>query len=353
MGNSLKIAFVGDISLNGSYKEFALQGKNPFSSIVHLINDANAVVGNLEAVSEHGEGKHHPKQTRLSIDHESLSLLDYLNLHLVTLANNHIFDNLDDGLKHTLQYLDKKDIKYTGASLQDASHLPYVLEMNGFSVAFLNYVHSSTNPGIDDSHPITINHYHSDEINATIKQFKSSCDFVVLILHWGMSNSRFPEPWQRKDAREFVHAGADLIVGHHSHVLQGFEKIGNAMVFYNLGNFAFAPYHIGKEYALAPGRQTDTVVLYWSIGESGNEISWEPVKLDGLSVVPAAKSKIRKLSRLIPLISNPVSWIFYKFYLNVLFKGYYYFFGHGRNPVSQLKKIDHSRLIRAKKLIGL
>jgi poly-gamma-glutamate capsule biosynthesis protein CapA/YwtB (metallophosphatase superfamily) len=352
MDNSFKIAFLGDISLNGGYKEIALQGRNPFNAIEHLLNKADFVVGNLEAVCGHKEGKHHPKQTRLSIAPESLSLLKYLNLNLVTLANNHIFDNLDDGLMTALKYLDKNGIDYTGASLQSKSHLPYVLEKNGIKIAFLNYVHSSTHPGIDESHPVTVNHYNCDEIKSTIRQFKASCDLVVLILHWGMSNSRFPEPWQRKDARKFVNAGADLIVGHHSHVLQGYEKIGNTMVFYNLGNFAFAPYHAGKEYALAPGRQTETVILCWKIMESGNAVSWKPVRLEGLDVKPATNSKIRKLSRLIPFISNPVSWIFYKFYLNVLFKGYYYFFGHGRNPLRQLKKIDRSRLIRAKKLIG-
>lgn len=353
MDNSFKIAFLGDISLNGGYKEIALQGRNPFNAIEHLLNKADFVVGNLEAVCGHKEGKHHPKQTRLSIAPESLSLLKYLKLNLVTLANNHIFDNLDDGLMTALKYLDKNGINYTGASLHSKSHLPYVLEKNGIKIAFLNYVHSSTHPGIDESHPVTVNHYQLDEIKRTIKRFKSSCDLVVLILHWGMDNSRFPEPWQRKDSREFVKSGADLIVGHHSHVLQGYEKIGGAHVFYSLGNFAFAPLKDGKEYKLDPSRQTDSIILYYAIENNAKKVNWQPVALKEFNVTLSDTTKLNKLSKLIPFVSNSIVWPLYNFYLNVGYKLFYYFFGSGRNPVKQLKKIDSYRVLRAKKILGL
>jgi hypothetical protein len=172
-------------------------------------------------------------------------------------------------------------------------------------------------------------------------------------LHWGMDNSRFPEPWQRKDAKFFVESGADLIVGHHSHVLQGFEKINNASVFYSLGNFAFAPLHPGTEYELDPSRQQDSVVVFWTITNGNTSVHWRPIQLDQLHVSQAGMTKIKKLSRLIPFVSNALIWPFYSFYLNKLYKVYYYFFGHGRNPLSQLLKIDKNRINRAKSIIGL
>lgn len=352
ISNNVNLAFLGDISLNGNYKEFSSKSENPFIGVKHLLENADVVIGNLEAVCVHKDGKHHPKQTRLSIDPASLPLLAHLNLHLVTLANNHIFDNLEDGLRSTLHFLDTNGIKYTGASLQSKSHLPFVLQKNGFKIAFLNFVHSATHPGIDESHPIAVNHYKIDEIKETIKLYRSRCDLVVLILHWGMDNSRFPEPWQRKHAREFVRSGADLIVGHHSHVLQGYEKINNSFVFYSLGNFAFAPLKDGTEYQLDPFRQNDSIILFAAINKNNIAVNWQPIVLDGLHVKLSARTKLKKLSAFIPLVSNPFIWPVYDFYLNKVYKIFYYFFGSGRNPLRQLKKIDHNRLLRAGKILG-
>jgi poly-gamma-glutamate synthesis protein (capsule biosynthesis protein) len=352
---SFKIAFLGDISLNGEYKTLADKGINPFKSLKGELDSSEFVVGNLEAVCEHSKGEHHAKQTRLSVDPKSLALLKYLNLNLVTLANNHIFDNLYDGFSRTIQFLQEEGIDYIGASLADSSPKFFVLKTQFCKIVFLNYVHSGTNPGVSEKDSIDLNHYDKRVIIETVRLHKKMCDYVVLILHWGMDNSRYPEPWQRKDARSFVDAGADLIVGHHSHVLQGYEKINGSFVFYSLGNFAFAPLRSGNEYELDPGRQQDSVILYLTVNNRKRniDIRWQPIKLKKLYVGLSSNTNLKKISRKLPFISNKLVWPIYSFYLNTLYKFYYYFFGCGRNPITQLRKIDKKSFERAKSIIGL
>ena len=116
-----------------------------------------------------------------------------------------------------------------------------------------------------------------------ISRIRSLVDYIVLIFHWGLDNSSYPIPWQRRHAKEFIAAGADLIVGHHPHVLQGYEKIDNSWVFYSLGNFAFAPLKHGKENDLSK-RQKNSIILNWIIDHSKHYVDWAPIKLNGLEV---------------------------------------------------------------------
>lgn len=348
--SELNINFLGDISLNNAYVNFAAKNESPFNQVIEVLKDCDYLVGNLEAVVKSDQGKNYNKQTRLSIHHESLKLLDSIQPDLLTLANNHIYDQLKDGFDKTLDYLNKKSISYTGANQNTEEKQFFVKNINGHNIAFLNYVHSETNPNFPENIDIAVNQYEKQSIIDNIVSIKQKVDRVVLILHWGMDNSRFPKPTQRADAKVFVEAGVDLIVGHHSHVLQGFEKIGNSFVFYSLGNFAFASLKEGKEYALDKKRQTDSIVLHWTISDKAQNVSWTPIILDNLRVRLSHKSRIMKLSRLIPFVSNKLVWPFYKFYLNYIYKIYFYFFGNGRNPIKRLKQIDRAKLNKAKRL---
>jgi poly-gamma-glutamate synthesis protein (capsule biosynthesis protein) len=75
---------------------------------------------------------------------------------------------------------------------------------------------------------------------ARVRDLRSSVDWLIVQLHWGMEMSQLPSPQQRELARKFVDAGADLILGHHPHVLQPFEVIDGVPVAYSLGNFLFS-----------------------------------------------------------------------------------------------------------------
>ena len=70
-------------------------------------------------------------------------------------------------------------------------------------------------------------------------QEKSKNNFVIISIHWGISNHVLPHPLQRNDAKRMIAAGADIIFGHHPHVIQRYELINNKPVFYSLGNACF------------------------------------------------------------------------------------------------------------------
>jgi len=346
-----KISFIGDISLNGGYSDLAKANKNPFEKINNTIYDSHYVAGNLEAVAENNNEEYFDKVTRLKISYDSLGLLNNLKINLLTLANNHIYDQLYEGFSKTIYFLDKNGIEYIGATIPGkANNDAFIKDVAGFKIAFLNYVHKATNPKFPKDCLIDVNIYERNDIIERINNIRESVDFLILILHWGMDNSRYPAPWQRRDARIFANAGVDLIIGHHSHVLQGYEKIDNSWVFYSLGNFAFAPLKEGKENELA-NRQKDSIILHYILSHNKRNVEWIPIKLEGLNVVPSGKTKIEKLSKFIPFVSNPVVWPFYRFYVNIFYKIYFYFFGNSRNPFTQLKNIDVNKLKRAKQII--
>jgi hypothetical protein len=349
--SDLKISFVGDISLNNDYQRLAEVGNNPFIFLNKILSKSNYLVGNLEAMLENPHYENTKKQTRLKVHHKSLELLNCININLLTLANNHVYDQLFEGFKNTIDFLEKNSLDYIGASEQNKEQ-KIIKIINEKKVAFLNYVHHQTNPKFPPDIQINVNVYNKKTIISEIIKIKPGVDYIVLILHWGLDNSRFPEPWQRKDAKEFINAGVDLIVGHHSHVLQGFEKINNSYVFYSLGNFAFAPLKEGKDHDLDRNRQRDSVILHWNIAGAKPEVTWDPIILDKLITKPSSKSKIKKLSWLIPFISNPVTWPLYKLYLNFFYKLYFYFFGNGRNPFKRFIQIDRNKLKKAKNLFS-
>jgi len=157
----------------------------------------------------------------------------------VSLANNHILDYGDTGLLDTLQVLGSAGVQAFG--FPTARGIPAThahISCAGLDVVLLGYVCPSTHPvrGAEYS-PMLI----EDElIKSDIRlEKRKGADRVVLCLHWGQDNAPLPTPRDRLRAHEYAEAGADLIIGHHSHRIQAWELIGNCPVFYGLGNFFF------------------------------------------------------------------------------------------------------------------
>jgi poly-gamma-glutamate capsule biosynthesis protein CapA/YwtB (metallophosphatase superfamily) len=352
MNKSIQITFIGDISLNDDYSQAIENKHNPFKNIYSQLIKSDLVIGNLEAVTK-GENYNFSKKTSLSIENKSLYLLKLIPIDILTLANNHIYDSEHKGFVKTIDFLEKNNIDYIGAfDKKDESRKFYRENINGINLSILNYVHPNTNPHFPKNCKIEINIYRKKEILNEIKQLKESSDYIILIFHWGLDNSHFPEPWQRKDAKEFIEAGANLIVGHHTHVLQGFEKINNSFVFYSLGNFAFSG-HFNNEkfYELDNRRQRESVIMRVIKDSKRTKIKLHPIKIEGIDVVPKKDSKIHFLSFFIRFISNEAIWPFYKFYLQFFYKIYFYLFGNKRDPIVQLAKIDKKKIKRIKQIL--
>ena len=233
---------VGDIMLAGSgTATFARAGYDyPFAATARELRRADIVLGNLEApLTVRGE-EFKDKKFRFRASPKAAAALKRAGFSVVTLANNHIMDFGETGLLDTIQRLDREQVRCAGAGNSLAmARRPAVVERNGAKVAFLAY--SLTQPleffageSSAGTAPGYSRYFREDIIRA-----ESAADYVVVSFHWGGEGLSAPRQYQIEAARRAIDAGADVIIGHHPHVLQGIERYGRGVIFYSLGNFAF------------------------------------------------------------------------------------------------------------------
>lgn len=294
----IKIAFLGDISFNDDYIELRKEGINPFREIIPLLKELDFVVGNLECIAEGNEGENKLKTPRLKTNIDTLNYLKELNVSIVTLSNNHVYDQLASGFLNTTNFLTQNSINYLGANLlKEEAEKPILIEKNNQRICFLSYVHEDTNPKLPVDCTLFLNKYNKNQIINDIEKYKKEKYFVILLFHWGgrFEGGLYPDKYQYHDAKEFIKYGADLIIGHHSHTLQPFEKVSGKHVFYSLGNFCFANIlSDGKlKKILNNPRYTKSVILILKVSIDGNySIEIIPIKNKGLHIIPLKQFRL-------------------------------------------------------------
>ncbi len=159
---------------------------------------------------------------------------------LVGLANNHMMDFTDAGLRDTLAVLGRAQLPAVGAGIKSDAERAYVFEKDGRRVALLAFsdVVPTSYQATVDRMGIASSKDETDLVMA-IGRARRQAQFVVLMIHWGGQGKHLITPRQRHLARVAAQAGCDAVMGMHPHVLQGMEYVGRVPVFYSLGNFAF------------------------------------------------------------------------------------------------------------------
>jgi len=146
------------------------------------------------------------------------------------------------GLSDTIHSLDRAGLKHVGAGVNEAAALaPLQITVGGTSLAMLarsSVIIKSPCYATDDRSGVAW--FDKEETLARIVECRRSADVVVLAIHWGIEAHRYPSPDQIGLAKAFAEAGADLILGHHSHVVQGLQRVHKALVVYSFGNFVFS-----------------------------------------------------------------------------------------------------------------
>ncbi|MFF2878016.1 CapA family protein [Gottfriedia sp. NPDC057991] len=149
-------------------------------------------------------------------------ILTLSGIEAVNLANNHSHDYMQKGFEDTINNLKKEKIGYFGYNDQ------YVTTIKGVKVAALGY------EGWNDSPELRI------KINNDIQNLRKNGVKIILIhFHWGIERDYVPNSTQKNLAHYAIDHGADLIVGHHPHVVQGIEEYKGKFIVYSLGNFMF------------------------------------------------------------------------------------------------------------------
>jgi len=157
-----------------------------------------------------------------------------------TLANNHILDAGEEGLTNTIELLNQSGFMTVGAGrTREQITKPLFWETTEGQLAIINWVFPETHPDwLSVPGPNCWPGF--EEAKRIIQELKRKTDWVLVVVHWSDELFAYPRPEDRHIARELSQMGADLIVGHHPHVVRGMEVIGSCPVFYSIGNFYFS-----------------------------------------------------------------------------------------------------------------
>ncbi len=238
----ITIAAVGDIML-GHRTEPVLKKlgpQYPFVEVQPFLDKADIVVGNLESpISTRGTAVENKKFT-LRAGPVAVEALTAAGVHVVTLANNHSMDFGPLALQDTLEILDENGILYSGAGMDiDDARAPAILKIKGKTIAFLSY--SLTFPlefYASAKRPGTAPGY-QEFVKADVEKIRPLADLVVVSFHWGAELMTAAKEYQVELGHQAIDWGADLVLGHHPHVLQEIELYKGRLIAYSLGNFVF------------------------------------------------------------------------------------------------------------------
>jgi hypothetical protein len=264
MTKQISIVYLGDVCFNDNYIKYYKKYLNPFKNVQKDLKNKDYIIGNLECIAKGDHGENLKKKPRLKTTVETLNYLKILNINIVSLAHNHIYDHLDDGFIKTISFLKKNNIKYLGASIKkDFANKYIIIKKNDIRIGFLNYLTLDTNPQIPNKTKININLFNINKTIIDIKKLKKITNHVVLLLHWGgrVEGGLFPDFNQPDIAKKLIDAGADLIIGHHSHTIQPFEIYKNKYIFYSIGNFCFSDYFFEGKFNPMPLRRNITMLV--------------------------------------------------------------------------------------------
>ena len=238
------IVAVGDVMM-GRYigKVMGVRGNAyPFVQVQHILKEADVVVGNLEAVfaDETTAPLFPEKPYNLSAPPGAVKALKDAGFSIVMLANNHAMDFGPRALMNSRTLLEREGIAVIGAGRNiTAARTPAIMTIRGVRIAFFGYgvAHSPLVYASKDTPgtaPII-----QEDIKRDIQAIRGQVNFVVVSYHWGKEYDHQPSPSQRQLAYQTIDWGADLVLGHHPHVMQGIETYKGKTIAYSLGNFLF------------------------------------------------------------------------------------------------------------------
>lgn len=173
---------------------------------------------------------------------EKVSMFHEMGIDIVTLANNHVLDFGREALEDTCATLEEAGIPYVGAGkdLDRAKQLE-ILEVHGKKIGFLgaSRVIPEASWAASESRSGLLTTYDPAILLKEIEAARPQCDYLVVYVHWGIERNDKPETYQKNMGRQYIDAGADLVIGAHPHVLQGIEYYNGKPIVYSLGNFVF------------------------------------------------------------------------------------------------------------------
>jgi poly-gamma-glutamate capsule biosynthesis protein CapA/YwtB (metallophosphatase superfamily) len=230
-----KILITGDLVVNRPY-DVSEQISN---EMLELFSHSNLNISNLEAPITNSDSKilktgPHLKSDKIALE----NVLKSLAIDVVTLANNHILDYDEQGVYDTLHFCENLNIKTVGAGrdLKDAGKTLFIDTDEG-RLAIVNFAENEWASATDStagSNPVDL-----IDNSRQIQNARHEAQFVMVIVHGGHEYYNLPSPRMQKQYRFYADQGADIVIGHHTHCINGHEIYKGVPIYYSLGNFLF------------------------------------------------------------------------------------------------------------------
>lgn len=282
---TIKISAAGDFTL-GTDETFGYEGtfvhEADKSGLAHFVGGLNDIFKNDDLTTVNLEttlttaNKKAEKKFRFKGDPSYTEILTLGGIEAVNLANNHIHDYLEQGYQDTIANLKKRNIGYFGYEHK------YLTTVKDIKIGALGY------EGWNDTTEIR------SQVSQDIQKLREQGAQIILVhFHWGIEREYVPTEEQKSLARSTIDAGADLILGHHPHVVQGIEEYNGKFIVYSLGNFMFGgnrnpsdkdTYVFQQIFHLRNGELTDQKeikVVPFSISSVTHRNDYRPTMLEG------------------------------------------------------------------------
>lgn len=254
------LIFGGDVMLNG-----VSPSAKTFAGIEADVRRADLAFANVEipwttartgTVRKTKEELKRRDQFILKADPRHAPFFAQAGFDLASLANNHAMDYGPQGLDQTISLLESQKVAYAGAgsTLQDAMRPAIRVLPDGTRVGLVSAMAfvtagalwkitpaTATTPGVNTfSFGGVIGKNAQAELTTYLGNARKQCDLLIVAVHWGTERKTIPNPYQVSLGRALVDAGADIVWGHHPHVLQGAELYRGKPILYSMGNLISA-----------------------------------------------------------------------------------------------------------------
>jgi poly-gamma-glutamate capsule biosynthesis protein CapA/YwtB (metallophosphatase superfamily) len=258
----------GDVNLGRAVGQELLKGNTnyPFRYVRDSLAKAEIVFVNLESqLTQQGGETQHPKYNVIFCGPPvGASSLKGANVSVVSTANNHAYDYGRRALQETILNLDSAGIISVGTSIDSVETCaPVIMQRSGIRIGFLAYTQFMNFKGNWIGH---VSLFDEHRVARDIASLRSKVDFVLVSYHGGNEYVDRPPASVKRDFRIIADAGADVVLGHHPHYVQGIEWYKKTLLLYSLGNFVFYQPQLewtqmGLGVELGLSRRDSTVVI--------------------------------------------------------------------------------------------
>lgn len=238
ISNPITITFAGDFVPNEKTLKLVHENRmHEFApEVSEILKKSDFSIVNLEAPLTTKKDPIEKTGNNFMAHPDNAKLIKELGFDAVTLANNHILDQNEQGVLDTINACEKVGLKSVGANKNlDSAKDPLIIELKDKKIGFVNLCEQEFNIATETS--AGANPFTAIDAYYQISELRPKVDFLIVIFHGGLEYHHIPLPGFIKNCKFMIDCCADAVVCHHTHYISGYEYYKNKPIFYGLGNF--------------------------------------------------------------------------------------------------------------------